>query len=56
MWSHEGSQVILDLRVLVLSKVWHPAHKAYRQTRPQPAMVKPASQRVFRGRILNKTA
>jgi len=56
MWSHEGGQVILDLRVLVLSKVWHPAHKAYLQARPQPAMVKPPSQRVFQGRILNKAA
>jgi len=56
MWSHEGGQVILDLRVLVLSKVWHPAHKAYLQTRPQPATVKPPSQRVFQGRILNKAA
>jgi hypothetical protein len=55
-WSHEGGQVILDLRVLVLSKVWHPAHKAYLQTRPQPAVVKPASQGVSQGRILNKAA
>ena len=55
-WSHEGGQVILDLRVLVLSKVWPAAHKAYLQTRPQPTVVKPASQRVFQGRILNKAA
>jgi hypothetical protein len=55
-WSHEGGQVILDLRVLVLSKVWHAAHKAFIQTRPQPTVVKPASQRVFQGRILNKAA
>jgi hypothetical protein len=55
-WSHEGGQVILDLRVLVLSKVWHAAHAAYLQTRPQPTVVKPASQRVFQGRILNKAA
>lgn len=55
-WSHEGGQVILDLRVLVLSKVWHAAHIAYIQSRPQPTVVKPASQRVFQGRILNKAA
>jgi hypothetical protein len=55
-WSHDGGQVILDLRVLVLSKVWHAAHKAYIQSRPQPTVVKPATQRVFQGRILSKAA
>jgi hypothetical protein len=45
-WSHAGGQVILDLRVLVLSKVWHNAHAAHLRNRPQPTVSKPASQRV----------
>jgi hypothetical protein len=55
-WSHEGGQVILDLRVLVLSKVWHAAHDAYLRSKPQPTVTKPASQRVLQGRILNMAA
>jgi hypothetical protein len=44
-WKHEGGQVILDLRVLVLSSVWHAAHKAYLRSKPQPTVSKPASKR-----------
>ena len=33
-WSREGGQVILDLRVLVLSRVWPTTHQAYLASRP----------------------
>jgi hypothetical protein len=55
-WGHPGGQVILDLRVLVLSKVWHDVHKTYLHSRPQPTVAKPASQPVSHGRVLNKAA
>lgn len=55
-WSHEGGQVILDMRVLVVSRVWHTAHDAYLRSQPQPAVTKPASQRVLQGRILETAA
>jgi hypothetical protein len=55
-WCREGGQVILDLRVLVLSKVWHGAHQAYLRSRPQPTVSKPASHRVPRGQNLKKAA
>ena len=55
-WCHTGGQVILDLRVLVLSKVWHVTHEAYLRSRPQPSVSKPASQRVSCGQTLNKAA
>ncbi len=55
-WGHEGGQVILDLRVLVLSKVWHEAHDGYLRSRPQPTVAKPASQQVHRKQILKKAA
>lgn len=38
-WSREGGQVILDLRVLVLSRVWRAAQDAYLASRPQPSVV-----------------
>jgi hypothetical protein len=55
-WSHEGGQVILDLRVLVLSTVWHVAHKAYLRSRPQPTVSKQASKRSYSGQELKKAA
>ena len=55
-WSLEGGQVILDLRVLVLSKVWHPVHQVYLKTRPQPTVAKSASPQVQQGQTLNKAA
>jgi hypothetical protein len=45
-WSLAGGQVILDLRVLVLSKVWHQTHDAYLSSRPQAAVVQPPSHGV----------
>ena len=44
-WSRQGGQVIVDLRVLVLSGVWQFAHQRYLASRPQPTTVKPASYR-----------
>lgn len=38
-WGREGGQVIVDLRVLVLSRVWEPTHRAYLGSRPQPSVV-----------------
>lgn len=55
-WSYEGGQVIVDLRVLVLSKVWQAAHEAYLQTRPLPTVAKPASQRIHQARKCEKAA
>jgi hypothetical protein len=42
-WSHRGGQVIVDLRVLVLSGVWHRAHESYLASRPQPTIVEQVS-------------
>ena len=43
-WNREGGQVVVDLRVLKLSKVWGTVHLAYLASRPQPSVSKPASQ------------
>jgi hypothetical protein len=43
-WGREGGQVIVDLRILVLSGVWQQTHAAYLGARPQPTIVKPASE------------
>jgi hypothetical protein len=45
-WGIAGGQVIVDLRVLALSRVWQAAHQAYLASRPLPAPVKTASHRV----------
>lgn len=42
-WTVEGGQVIVDLRVLVLSGVWPEAYRAYQQSRPQPECAQPQS-------------
>ena len=55
-WGSAGGQVILDLRVLVLSGVWHETHQAYLASRLQPTTAKPASYRVCRGQILEFAA
>ena len=55
-WSHTGGQVILDLRVLVLSAVWHEAHGAYLRSRPQPTVSKQASKRCCSGHELIEAA
>jgi hypothetical protein len=55
-WACEGGQVILDLRVLVLSKIWRAVHETYLRAKPQPTVVKSASQRVSQGHILKNAA
>jgi hypothetical protein len=55
-WKHEGGQVILDLRVLVLSAVWHVAHEAYLRSKPQPTVSKSASKRENSGQELKTPA
>lgn len=55
-WRVAGGQVIVDLRVLVLSGVWNQAHAAYLASRPQPEVVQPASDTVPRGRLRRKAA
>jgi hypothetical protein len=42
-WRRVGGQVVVDLRVLVLSKVWGQAHRAYLASRLRPTAVKQAS-------------
>jgi hypothetical protein len=55
-WSREGGQVIVDLRVLVLSKVWSTAHYTYLTTRPQPTIVKQASEGMSGDQVFKKAA
>lgn len=55
-WSIPGGQVIVDLRVLVLSRVWQAAHQAYLACRPVPTPVKMASHAVGSDEILKKAA
>lgn len=55
-WGCAGGQVIVDLRVLKLSKVWSAVHQAYLRSRPKVSVVKPASARVGAGQTLRKAA
>jgi hypothetical protein len=55
-WGRVGGQVILDLRVLVLSRVWPQTHRAYLATRLQAITVKQASDGVRRAQPLKKAA
>jgi hypothetical protein len=55
-WGHAGGQVIVDLRVLVLSRVWQQAHQSYLAARPQPALVRQASDGTHTGRVRQKAA
>jgi len=55
-WGLQGGQVILDLRVLVLSGVWQQAHRAHLESRVQPTIAKPASHAVRTRKILNSAA
>ena len=43
-WGREGGQVIVDLRVLVMSGVWRQAHQAHLGSRPLPGTVEMPSQ------------
>lgn len=55
-WGCAGGQVIVDLRVLKLSQVWHAAHQAYLRSRTQVSVIKPASVTLRAGRTLQKVA
>jgi hypothetical protein len=55
-WGREGGQVIVDLRVLKLSRVWRTAHRAYLASRPQPQVVKPASEALAPRQTLQNVA
>lgn len=55
-WSRAGGQVIVDLRVLVLSSVWDEAHKAYLGSRSAPTLVTGASVDVDRGQKRKRAA
>ena len=55
-WSCVGGQVILDLRVLVLSRVWEQAHRSYLAAQAQPTIARPASYGTGRAPTLKKAA
>jgi hypothetical protein len=55
-WGRAGGQVIVDLRVLVLSGVWPAVHQASLRSRPQPSIVRRASQRLGSRPGLKKAA
>jgi hypothetical protein len=43
-WGRTGGQVIVDLRVLVLSGVWRQTHQAYLGSRPLPTLIQQPSK------------
>jgi hypothetical protein len=55
-WNLEGGQVIVDLRILVLSGIWQATHGLYLVSRPMPKPVKTASHRVAQGELIKKAA
>lgn len=55
-WSRAGGQVIIDLRVLVLSDIWPETHQAYLAARLQPSIVKQASEGMSRKKTRKKAA
>jgi hypothetical protein len=55
-WTVEGGQVIIDLRVLVLSGVWTEVHRAYLRARPMPEPVKTGSLKRGRKKTLKIAA
>jgi hypothetical protein len=55
-WGRAGGQVIIDLRVLVLSGVWQPTHQTYLASRPQPTAVESASYGPARGQTVKIAA
>lgn len=55
-WGIEGGQVIVDLRVLVLSGVWPAAYQAYLASRPLPTPLKSASKGLASAKNLKKAA
>jgi len=55
-WTVEGGQVIVDLRVLVLSGVWPETYRSYQQSRPQPQVAQTGSYRLHRQQNLKIAA
>jgi hypothetical protein len=55
-WGRAGGQVIVDLRILVLSRVWQEAHAAYLGSRPLPTIVQQASNGQRKGRTRTRAA
>src|ERR1700730_7303889 len=55
-WGRAGGQVIVDLRVLVLSGVWQTTQRAYLAARPQPTVSKQASYGVGKGQTVKTAA
>ena len=53
-WGRVGGQVIVDLRVLVLSRVWQATHQAYLASRPQATPVQQPSYKGSSTEILKK--
>ena len=50
-WTIEGGQIILDLRVIKLSRVWHEVHQRYLASKPMP-IVPAASDKVSQNQRL----
>jgi hypothetical protein len=55
-WTVAGGQVIVDLRVLVLSGVWPETHRAYLRSRSQPEMIQTRSYPIRQREILKIAA
>jgi hypothetical protein len=55
-WTRAGGQVIVDLRVLVMSDVWQATHQTYLASRPLPTTVARPSKAVAADPILTKAA
>jgi hypothetical protein len=50
-WTIEGGQVILDLRVIRLSRVWDQVHQRYLASKPMPVVQLEASKSAQHGRL-----
>jgi hypothetical protein len=50
-WTIEGGQVILDLRVIKLSRVWNAVHQKYLASKPMPVVQLEASKTAPHGRL-----
>jgi hypothetical protein len=55
-WSRTGGQVIVDLRILVLSGVWQHTHQAYLASRPEPTALEPPSYGQSRSQMVKIAA
>jgi hypothetical protein len=55
-WGREGGQVIVDLRILVLSGVWQQTHRASLGSRPQPTIAKQVSNGPGKGQTFTIAA